>query len=148
MVLGWANHLCLGQASPTYEAIGAQAAAPVAVLEAQGEEPETPALPGRKAVAGLRFGTPEGAEAQLRLSEGLTSNESRVRRNRTLGSTSTERNRGQGGERGTGTMAKANGNSYSLPPRQARISSTLLRLTKAGWERPCPRCASRSESAT
>ena len=56
------------------------------------------ALPGREAVAGPRLGTPEGAEAQLRVSEGMISYQSRVREIRTLGSTSGERNRVQGGE--------------------------------------------------
>ena len=75
-----------------------QAAASVAVSEAQGEVREIRALPGREAVGGLRLGTPECAEAQLRVSEGIISNESRVREIRTLGSTSGERKRGQGGE--------------------------------------------------
>ena len=75
-----------------------QAAAPVAVSEAQGEVREIRALPGREAVAGLRLGTPEGAEAQLRVSEGVISNESPMRRIRTLGSVSGERKRGQRGD--------------------------------------------------
>ena len=50
------------------------------------------ALPGRGAVGGLWLGTPEGAEAQLRVSDSMISNESRVREIRTLGSTSGERN--------------------------------------------------------
>ena len=54
-----------------------QAAAPLAVPEAQCEVGEGRALPGRQAVAELRFGTPEGAEAQLPVSEGMISNESR-----------------------------------------------------------------------
>ena len=57
-----------------------QAVTPVAVPEAQGEVGGRRALPGREAVAGLRFGTPAGAEAQLRVSEGSISNESRVRK--------------------------------------------------------------------
>ena len=56
------------------------------------------ALPGREAVARLWLGTPEDAQAQLRVSEGMVSNESRVREVRTLGSMSGERKRGQGGE--------------------------------------------------
>ena len=68
------------------------------VSEAQGEVREIRALPGREAAGGLRLDTPEGAEAQLRVSEGMISNESRVREIRTLGSTSGERKRGQGGE--------------------------------------------------
>ena len=60
------------------------------------------------------------------MSEGMISNESRVREIRTPGLVSGERNRGQGGEGGTGTMAKAPGNGYSLHPRLARFSSTLL----------------------
>ena len=75
-----------------------QAAVPVAVSEAQGEGRERRALPGRGAVAGLRLGRPEGAAAQLRVSEGMISNESRMREIRTLGSMSGERKRGQGGE--------------------------------------------------
>ena len=68
------------------------------VSEAQGEVREIRALPGREAAGGLRLDTPEGAEAQLRVSEGMISNESRVREIRTLGSMSGERKRGQGGE--------------------------------------------------
>ena len=75
-----------------------QAAAPVTVSEAQGEVREIRALPGREAVGGLRLGPPEGAEAQLRVSEGMISNESRVREIRTLGSMSGERKRSQGGD--------------------------------------------------
>ena len=75
-----------------------QAAASVAVSEAQGEVREIRALPGREVVGGLRLGTPECAEAQLRVSEGMISNESRVRKIRTLGSMSGERKRVQGGE--------------------------------------------------
>ena len=45
---------------------------------AQTEVGEGRALPGQQAVAGLRFGTPECAEAQLPVSEGMISNESRV----------------------------------------------------------------------
>ena len=70
---------------------GDESAAPVAVPEAQGEVREIGALPGREAVGELRPGTPEGAEAQLRVSEGMISNESQVREICTLGSMSGER---------------------------------------------------------
>ena len=83
----------------------------------EGEVREIPVLPGRGAVGGLRPDTPERAEAQLRVSEGMISNESRVREIRTLGSTSGERKRGQGGDWGTGTAAKVVGNSYTLDKR-------------------------------
>ena len=63
----------------------------------------------------------------------MISNESPVRENRTLGSMSGERKRGQGGDGGTGPKAKAVGNSYSLHPRQARLSSTL---PKGGLHKP------------
>ena len=49
-------------------------------------------------MGGLRLGKPEGAEAQFLVSEGMISNESRVREIRTLGSMSGERKRGQGGD--------------------------------------------------
>ena len=98
----------------------------MAVSEAQGGVWEMRALPGRVAVGGLRLGTPEGAEAQLRVSAGMISSERRVRKIRTLGSTSGERKRGQGGDCGTGTVARPIGEIYSLHPRQARLSSTLL----------------------
>ena len=49
-------------------------------------------------MAGLRLETTESAEAQLLVSEGMISNESRVREIRTLGSISGERKRGQGGD--------------------------------------------------
>lgn len=39
-------------------------------------------------MAGLRQGTPDGAEVQLRVTEGMVLNESRVRAIRTPGSTS------------------------------------------------------------
>ena len=50
------------------------------------------AVAGLEAVAELRLGTPEGAEAQFRVSEGMISNESRMREIRTLGSMSGEGN--------------------------------------------------------
>ena len=68
---------------------------------------------------GLRLGTSEGADAKLRESEGMISNESRVREIRTLGSLSGERNRGQGGDRGTGTGARAAA-QQPLRPRSKR----------------------------
>ena len=49
------------------------------VPEAQGEVRELCARAGREAVGGFQPGTPEGAEAQLRVSEGRTSNESQMR---------------------------------------------------------------------
>ena len=75
-----------------------EAAAPVAVSEAQCGVRQIRALPGRGAVGGLRPDTLERAGAQLRASTGMISNESRVREIRTLGSTSGERKRGQGGD--------------------------------------------------
>ena len=91
--------------------------------EAQGTVRKTRALPEGEAADGLRLGTPESPESQLRVSEGMVSNESRVRESRTLGSMSGERNRGQGGDRGTGTGARVVGelliapSSTSAPPR-------------------------------
>ena len=102
-----------------------QAAAPPALPEAQCEVGGVRALSAREAVARLRLGTPESAEAQLLVSEGMISNESRVREIRTLGSMSGERKRCQRADRGTGTVAKAVGNRESLHPPQARLSSTL-----------------------
>ena len=78
---------------------------------------------------------------QLPVGEGMISNQSPVRENRTLGSMSRERNRDQGGDRGTGTRAKAVSNRYSLHPRQARLSSTLLsriRASRANTGLPLP----------
>ena len=97
----------------------------MAVPVAQGEVGGVRALSAREAVARLRLGTPESAEAQLLVSEGMISNESRVREIRTLGSMSGERKRCQRADRGTGTVAKAVGNRESLHPPQARLSSTL-----------------------
>lgn len=53
---------------------------------------------------GLRLGTPECAEAQLRVSDGMVADERRVREIRTLGSTSGDRNRGPSGNWGSGKM--------------------------------------------
>lgn len=52
---------------------------PADVPEAQGEVRELCARAGREAVGGFQPGTPEGAEAQLRVSEGRISNESQMR---------------------------------------------------------------------
>ena len=62
-----------------------------------------------------------------------------VRELRTQGLTSGGRKCGQGGDRGTGTGAKAVGNSESLHPRQARLSSTL----QLGLSQARPRRATR-----
>ena len=59
--------------------------------ESHGAVRETRVLRGGEAVDGLRLGTPECAEAQLRVSEGMISNESHVRETRTLGLMSAER---------------------------------------------------------
>jgi len=101
VLLGWANHFCLGRASPAYAAIDAHATKRLRQRLCRKHKVKyggVRALPGREAVAGLRFGTPECAEARLRVSEGMVSNESRVREIRTLGSTSGEGKRGQGGK--------------------------------------------------
>ena len=91
--------------------------------------------PGRRALAGS---LPQGCgrdvrrpQVQLRVAEIMLSNESPVRKVRTLGSMHGERKRGQGGDRGTGTMAKAARISLPLRPQQVRLSSALL----ASWER-------------
>lgn len=54
--------------------------------------------------SGLRLGTPDCAEAQLRVSDGMVADESRVREIRTLGSTSGEGSRGPSGIWGSGKM--------------------------------------------
>ena len=105
--------------------------APVALPDAQGAYREVRALPGRAILAGHGAQAPEGADRQLPVGEGMVWNESPVREYCALGSLSEERNRGQGSDRGTGTLAKAADNSYSLHPRQARLSSTLPCLTEA-----------------
>ena len=51
-----------------------------------------------EALGGPRLGMPERAAPQLRVSEGMILNESRVREIPTLGSISVERNRSQGGD--------------------------------------------------
>ena len=91
--------------------------------------------PGRRALAGS---LPQGCgrdvrrpQVQLRVAESMLSNESPVRKVRTLGSMHGDRKRGQGGDRGTGTMAKAAGISLPLRPQQVRLASALL----ASWER-------------
>ena len=89
---------------------GDEAAAPVAVPEAQGEVGGVRALPGRAPVAVHGPHAPERADGQLCVGEGMISNESPVPAIRTLGSMRGEGKRGQGGDRGTGTMAKAAGN--------------------------------------
>ena len=73
-------------------------------------------------MAGHGAHAPEGAYGQLGVGEGMISHESPVLENRTLGSMSGERKRGQGGECGTGTMAKAAG-KLQLP-----LSSTSAPL--------------------
>ena len=101
VLLGWANYFCLGQAIPAYAAIDAHATKRLRQWLCRKHKVKyggVRALPGREAVAGQRLGTPACAEAQLRVSEGMISNESRVREIRTLGSMSGERKRGQGGE--------------------------------------------------
>lgn len=52
---------------------------------------------------------PERWKAQLRVGESMISNESPVREIRTLGSIRVEGKRGQGGDLGNGTLAKAAG---------------------------------------
>lgn len=61
--------------------------------EAQGTVRKTSALPEGEAVGGLRLGTPEGAEAQRRVREGMIGKWSRVRDICRLGLTSGERKR-------------------------------------------------------
>ena len=64
-------------------------------------------IPRGGAVDGLRLYTPECAEAQVRVTGGMSLNESRVREIRTLGLKSGVRKRSQGGDRRTGTGAMA-----------------------------------------
>ena len=100
VLLGWANYFCLGQASPAYAAVDAHASKRLRQCLCRKHKVKDGgelALPGREAVGGSRLGTPECAKAQFRVSEGMVSNESRVREIRTLGSTSGERKRGQDG---------------------------------------------------
>ena len=105
---------------------GDEAAAPVALPEAQGEGGGVRALPARAPRAGHGTHVPEGA-SQLCVGESVVSNKSPVRKIHTLGSTSGERKRGQGGDCGTSTMVKAAGNRYPLHPRQARLASTWVK---------------------
>ena len=91
--------------------------------EAQDPRGEVRALLGRPAMAGDGAHALERVDDQLCVGDGIISNKSPVRESRTPGSMSLERNRGQSGDRGTGTVAKAAGNSYSLHPRHARPSS-------------------------
>ena len=129
VLFGWANYFCLGRASPAYAAIDAHATKRLRQRLCRKHKVEyggVRALPGREAVAGLRLGTPEGAEAQLRVSEGMVSNESRVREIRTLGSMSGERNVVKVGNHAPARWRKPPTNCDSLYPRQARLSSTLL----------------------
>ena len=62
-------------------------------------------------LAGHGSHAPERADSQFCVGAGLVSNESPVRKNRTPSSMSLERNRGQGGDRGTGIVAKAADNT-------------------------------------
>ena len=85
--------------------------------------------PGRRALAGF---LPQGCGRDVRRPQvQLRVAESPVRKVRTLGSMHGDRKRGQGGDRGTGTMAKAAGISLPLRPQQVRLASALL----ASWER-------------
>lgn len=86
---------------------------------------------------GLRLHTAKCAEASLPVNEGMTSNESRVREFRTLGSKSGERKRGQDGDRGAGIGARAVG-ALLLPP-----SSTSART----WSPTGVRWGLRTESS-
>ena len=99
----------------------------------EGGHREVRALSGRVPMERLGTHAPDSADTQLRVGEGIISNESRAREIRTLGSTSGERKRGQGGGRVTGTVAKAIGST--LHPRQARLSSTLLARPRRGRSR-------------
>ena len=89
--------------------------------------------PGRRALAGRQphdGGRNAGRrQAQLRVGESMISSESPVREIRTLGSMSGERKRGQGGEWGTGMMAKAAGKRPLPPPS---TSAPLLASTGSG----------------
>ena len=98
VLLGWANYFRLGQANPAYRAIDAHMTKRLRQWLCRKHKVESGKYvrPGRGAVGGLRPDTPEWAGARLPVSEGMISNESRVREIRTLGSTSGERKRGQG----------------------------------------------------
>ena len=75
-----------------------QAVAPVAEPEAPGEVGEGRALPGWTTVVGHGRERQRVRPGQLPVGEGMISDESSVRENRTLGSRSGERKRGQGGD--------------------------------------------------
>ena len=134
---GWANYFRLGRASLAHAAADAHSSKRLRGWLCRKRKVKSGGrtLPCKQAVAGRRFGTPEGADSQLCGGESMISNESPVWKVRTLGSMSRERKRGQGGDRGTGTMAKALGNCYSLHPRQVRLSSTLQfpRVSTPRW---------------
>lgn len=68
---------------------------------------------------------PEAGDGQLRVSEGMIANESPVRAIPTLGSTGGGRKRGQGGDWGTGTIAKAVGNNDAPPTLDRRGTPRL-----------------------
>ena len=134
---GWANYFRLGRASLAHAAADAHSSKRLRGWLCRKRKVKSGGrtLPCKQAVAGRRFGTPEGADSQLCGGESMISNESPVWKVRTLGSMSRERKRGQGGDRGTGTVAKAVGNCYSLHPRQVRLSSTLQfpRVSTPRW---------------
>ena len=75
-----------------------QAAAPVAVPQAQGTGREVRALPGQAPVGRPGPCPPCAANGELSVGEGMISSESRVRETRMPGSMSGERKRGYGGD--------------------------------------------------
>ena len=85
--------------------------------------------PGRRALGGS---LPQGCGRDVRRPKvQLRVAESPVRKIRTLGSMHGEGERGQAGDRNTGSMAKATGISLPLRPQQVRLPAALL----ANWER-------------
>lgn len=104
----------------------AQADAPAAVPEAQGEVRELGARAGGEAVGGFQPGTPEGPEAHLRVAEHRISNESQMRRIRALGSPDGEASCGRGGEWGYRRCGEGC-RQFSTPLPPAGTSPRLIR---------------------
>ena len=101
LLTGWANYFTLGQVSPAYAAVdrhATPAAAPVAEPQAQGAVRERGAVPGRATLGRVWAHTPCAAYGELSVGEGMISSESRMRENRTSGSTSGDWKRSHGGE--------------------------------------------------
>ena len=93
-MLGWANYFSLGQVDPTYAATYAHATKRLRQWLCRKHEVKAGKYApfGRVPVAVHGPHVPERAVGQLRVGEGLISNESRVREVRTLSSMNGERN--------------------------------------------------------